>query len=741
MSAGLIAGAVLLSLGADPAGISGGLTPPGSLGVLEARKDALARYGVAIWQVRRERLLSAAKSLEEAAKQDPDSTAPLKELVRIYAQVGREPEAIRAARQVLARDPTDADTAHTLARLLHDAGELADALDAAKLAAESPALADRPDKALAVYRDLATLFDATGDPAGAADTLRKAVDLLTEDRAAVLASGAFAPKEIDAEAADSWERLGRALVKAGKSDAAAQAFRAAHALYADPKKVNNPAAAARLDWNLSGVYASAGEPAKALTHLEAFLKLRPEAIEPYERLASVLRQAGRAGDVVPALRGHADRDPKNLPLRAVLASELARDPDTRRQADAAFAELLAATNDPKLVRAVVRSHIETGRPGRVVADLDQAYQAAKGDDAAGATARELAAGTARAIADALRTEPAWADEVLRAAAEDLRQGVKRAHPTWHAMAALAARHRKLELAAVQFRQVVRTAPRDTEYEAYSGLIGVLWRLRKPADVAAVCRDGLRSAHVTPPVFFNYHLALALAQLGEATEAIAAADKAILQAGAGFRLGARLRKVWVLRALGRYEDAAAVGRKLLDEFDAPADRLEIRYTLAGALWGAKRYAEAERELRAILDADPDHAGACNALGYYLADQGRDLDEAERLIRHAVAVDRADRRRAADPEPDNAAYLDSLGWVLFRRGKLAEARDWLEKAAALPDGAIDPTVWDHLGDVCFRLGDKAKAKAHWEQALTLYESDPRGKEDGRPEEVRRKLKRVP
>jgi tetratricopeptide (TPR) repeat protein len=243
------------------------------------------------------------------------------------------------------------------------------------------------------------------------------------------------------------------------------------------------------------------------------------------------------------------------------------------------------------------------------------------------------------------------------------------------------------------------------------------------------------------VFFNYHLALALAQLGEAGEALAVADKAILQAGEGFRLAARLRKVWVLRALGRYDDAAALGRKLLDEFDAPADRLEIRYALAGALWGAKKYAEAERELRAILDADPDHAGACNELGYYLADQGRDLDEAERLIRRAVAVDRADRRRAADPEPNTAAYLDSLGWVLFRRGKLAEARDWLEKAAALPDGAADPTVWDHLGDVCFRLGDRAKAKAHWEQALTLYESDPRGREDGRPDEVRRKLKRVP
>jgi tetratricopeptide (TPR) repeat protein len=737
MSAGLIVGAVLLTFGADPAPAPGAHPP----GASEARKDALARYGAAVWQLRRDRLLSAAKSLEAAARQDPESAAPLRELVRVYSQIGREPEAIRAARRSLERDPTDVDTAHTLARLLHDAGELADAVAAAKLAAESPALADRPDKALAVYRDLATLMEASGDPAGAADALRKAVDLLTEDRAAVLASGAFTPKEIDAEAADSWERLGRALVKAAKYDTAAGAFHSAHKLFADPRKVNDPAAAARLDWNLSGVYAASGEPARALPRLEAFLKLGPQAIEPYERLATVLRQTGRGGDVVAALRKYAGRDPENLPLRAVLAAELARDPDTRRQADEVFAGLYPASNDPKLVRAVVRSHVETGRPGRVVADLDQAYQATKGDDAAGAAGRTFAAEKARVIADVLRAEPAWADAVLRAAAEELRQGTKRAHQTWQAMGALAARHRKLELAAVQFRQAVQSAPRNTEYEAYAGLIEVLWRLRKPADVAAVCEGGLRSAQATPPVFFNHHLALALAQLGDADRALAAADKAILQAGAGFRLGARLRKVWVLRTLGRYDDAAALARRLLDEFPDPADRANTRYVLAGALWGAKKHAEAEAELRAILEADPDHAGACNELGYYLADQGRSLDEAERLIRHAVAVDRADRRRAGDPEPENAAYLDSLGWVLFRRGKLPEARDWLEKAAAQPDGAVDPVVWDHLGDVCFRLGEKAKAKAHWEQALGLYESDPRGKEGGRLDEVKRKLKRVP
>ena len=77
------------------------------------------------------------------------------------------------------------------------------------------------------------------------------------------------------------------------------------------------------------------------------------------------------------------------------------------------------------------------------------------------------------------------------------------------------------------------------------------------------------------------------------------------------------------------------------------------------------------------------------------------------------------------------------MLFRRGKFAEGRGTLEKAAALPGGKDDPAVWDHLGDVLFRLGEPAPAKDAWSAAVKLYEEERRGKKDGRYEELRRKL----
>jgi tetratricopeptide (TPR) repeat protein len=736
MSPGWIAGILLLSVG-----LPGGDPPPAERASADPHGDALARYGAGIWQARRNRLLSAARAFEAAARQDPEATAPLKELVRTYALIGREPDAIRVARTILERDPNDADAAQVLARLLSEAGELQEAVVAAKLAAEHVNPTVNPEKAIGVHRDLATLLERSGDPGSAAAALQKALDILLANRKAAVATRRFTPKETDALTAETFERLGNALGKKGQTDAAVQAFRSAHALYADPTRADDRAAAARLDWNLSGVYATKGETAAALTHLEAFLKLQPQAVEPYERFAALLVGAGRSGEAIARLQKYADREPGNLSLQVVLAAERARDLSSRQQADADFARLSAATNDPNVVRVAIRSHVETGRAGQVIADLDKAYLVLTG--AATGEKHAFAAEKARVIAEILRADLAAANAVLRAGADDLRMGTTRTHQTWSLLGILAARHNKLDLAAVQFRQAVRNAPREprgAQAEAYHQLIAILRQSRKPADVAAVCRDAIREGVSDLPVGFNYYLAQALAELGDADEAIAAADAAIRQAGDANRLVTRLNKASVLGLLGRWDDAVGLCQKLLDEFDTPGDQSRIRYALAHAYWGAKKYPESEAELRTILDADPDHAGACNDLGYHLAEQGRNLDEAERLLRHAIAIDRADRRRSGDPETDNAAYLDSLAWVLFHKGLIDPARQMLEKAAGMPEGATDPIVWDHLGDVLFRAGEKGKAKAAWERAAEFYTTNPRDKREGRLDEVKRKLKRI-
>ena len=110
---------------------------------------------------------------------------------------------------------------------------------------------------------------------------------------------------------------------------------------------------------------------------------------------------------------------------------------------------------------------------------------------------------------------------------------------------------------------------------------------------------------------------------------------------------------------------------------------------------------EKDLRAILNKDPDNAVALNALGYALADQTKRYDEAHALIQKALAQ-----------KPDDPAIMDSMGWVEYRLGNLQDAREWLEKAyAAYPD----PEVAAHLGEVLWQAGSEKRALDILQKAL--------------------------
>jgi len=137
-----------------------------------------------------------------------------------------------------------------------------------------------------------------------------------------------------------------------------------------------------------------------------------------------------------------------------------------------------------------------------------------------------------------------------------------------------------------------------------------------------------------------------------------------------------------------------------------------------------FAKGEAELGILFERDPDEPGVNNDLGYLYADQGKNLEKAEAMI-----------RKALQQRPDEGAYLDSLGWVLYKRGKAKEAVEPLEKAVKQLSSGGDATIYEHLGDVYFRLHENAKAKAAWEQAeKSAAKAIPTDKRLG---EIRKKL----
>jgi Flp pilus assembly protein TadD len=123
----------------------------------------------------------------------------------------------------------------------------------------------------------------------------------------------------------------------------------------------------------------------------------------------------------------------------------------------------------------------------------------------------------------------------------------------------------------------------------------------------------------------------------------------------------------------------------------------------------RPADMERDLKRILELDPDNTNALNAWGYTLADRGERLDEAHTLI-----------RRALEQSPDNPYILDSLGWVLYRKGDLAGAERYLRQALSL---LPDVEVYAHLVQVLHALGRTDEARRVLAEALARTPHDAR------------------
>jgi Tfp pilus assembly protein PilF/predicted AlkP superfamily phosphohydrolase/phosphomutase len=171
----------------------------------------------------------------------------------------------------------------------------------------------------------------------------------------------------------------------------------------------------------------------------------------------------------------------------------------------------------------------------------------------------------------------------------------------------------------------------------------------------------------------------------------------------------------------------------------ADSVTARNNAGVALMAEGRYAEAEQEFRAGLDAAPGSPMLGLNLGLALRLQGRD-QEAERRFRdvldhsmtrrmagHLLAqilMDRGDLDEAQAvleevlrSEPDAAEIHNTMGQLLEKRGRIDEARERWQRAAALDPNAAPPR--NNLGNLARRRGELDQAEAWYLEAI---ECDP-------------------
>jgi tetratricopeptide (TPR) repeat protein/transglutaminase-like putative cysteine protease len=144
---------------------------------------------------------------------------------------------------------------------------------------------------------------------------------------------------------------------------------------------------------------------------------------------------------------------------------------------------------------------------------------------------------------------------------------------------------------------------------------------------------------------------------------------------------------------------------------PEDRA-LQLQVSEALLDLGRRDEAAAAAKSAMDGSDDTLVLNNG-AYLLSKAGLGLGEAEAASRKIIAALEEKSAAITTAEANSTAFgqmtllvsgWDTLGWILFREGKVEEAKPWIE--AAWRNG-LDVEVGDHLGQLYEAMGKKEDA----------------------------------
>ncbi len=228
------------------------------------------------------------------------------------------------------------------------------------------------------------------------------------------------------------------------------------------------------------------------------------------------------------------------------------------------------------------------------------------------------------------------------------------------------------------------------------------------------------------------------------------------------------RVELIRAYMMNNDEANAikeGEKAVKELDEPSQNEMARYLLAGAYMNTRRYEDAAKHLRILLDADnsesaddpkwragllssiadaeqnfkpaavaaklyeesieldPTSLMTKNNYAYMISEKGGDLDRAKQLIDEVIKA-----------EPENPTFLDTAAWVYYKLGQYGPAMAFIDSTLVHSEQPVEAEVLLHAGDIYYRAGIVDRALELWQLGL---DANPDSKDLAR----RLKLKRIP
>ncbi len=141
---------------------------------------------------------------------------------------------------------------------------------------------------------------------------------------------------------------------------------------------------------------------------------------------------------------------------------------------------------------------------------------------------------------------------------------------------------------------------------------------------------------------------------------------------------------------------------------PADQRTL-LEIASLFEEKGEFDKALERVRFLHERSPDDPSISNFYGYLLAEQGAQLDLAEKLLDNALVA-----------QPENGYYLDSLGWIKYMMGEYEKALEILLRAVSIVGD--DPVIWEHLGDTCVKLDLMAEAEKAYSRSVAIDPEKP-------------------
>ncbi|WP_313101875.1 tetratricopeptide repeat protein [Brevundimonas sp.] len=512
----------------------------------------------------------------------------------------------------------------------------------------------------------------------------------------------WAPVPTDAEQHSAYGLYlaGRNALVSGESAAGADYLARVEALTPEQPRVREQAftaallagdldVAGRISPNGEGVSPVIVEAGRLVSGVQAFVAgdvRRADAVfkaapigSPHDRAGFYVQAwiAAAAGDWDRALAAPPTSwDPVSI---LVARGNRARLLEIRRQydqADAEWRDLTSHAVASSLFRLPYGEFLERrGKRDEALAQYDAAIAGGASDRA---TRQARARVTAKGRAPALLTYRQGAALALKTAADQ------------------AIAQRALEFGAVYLRLALNLSPDDpTRF-----MIG---QTLQQAELEPAARVALAQVSERDPEIFaaaRVQSALSFEKDGLSEAALAELNRAVAarpaDAAVAYLLAGQLVQ------MKRFEEALTVLNGPL--LNTAQQGFEVNFLRGAAYEALNRKPEAEAELWAALQKQPNNPTVLNYLGYLWVDGGTRVEQGAEMIARAFAAD-----------PSDGNIQDSLGWAQYRRGQFDVAVTTLEQAVAKEPANAE--INDHLGDAYWAVGRQREAGFQWNRVLTL------------------------